>query len=91
MLSAMANQLPDRFTASPDPATVGTGLTIGFSNADLANQTVEVTINNGGEETQSLEIELDKDGNGTATWTVPEWPAVILTHESSQDHAVLIE
>jgi len=35
------------------------------------NTTVTVDIDNGGDLTDTLEIELDAAGNGSASWTVP--------------------
>jgi len=79
---------PDRFTATPDPVSTGSDLTIGFENASLANQDVTIKVFDGND-TDSITIHLDANGQGSATWEVPDTAiTVILSQETSADHTV---
>lgn len=58
--------------------TAGEKIEIGYSNPDRAGETVKIEIDDGAFPTpnvQEVEVQLDSEGNGTAPWTVPEWPA----------------
>lgn len=60
----------------PDRLTVGNSITIGYSDASRAGQTVTVIIDSGQlpePVIQQVQISLDGSGNGTATWNVPNW------------------
>jgi hypothetical protein len=61
-------------TVTPGPLTVGQEVSIQYSNPNMAGQAVDVEINDCmGGPTQVVRMQLDENGNGTATWTVPNW------------------
>lgn len=82
----------DRFTATPDPVAPGGTLRICFTNTALANQTVTITISNGGTQSVSKQIALNNEGYGCIDWVVPAtgWDGIILKEPTSWDHAVLV-
>lgn len=61
---------------NPDPLVAGGVATITYSNPALAEQTVVIDIDNGlrrGTIKTTVTIVLDSNGNGSTTWTVPNW------------------
>ncbi|MCA8958794.1 MAG: hypothetical protein KDC87_22140 [Planctomycetes bacterium] len=60
----------------PGSITVGQEITIGYHNANLANTTVKIEIEDGEGDTSFIEITLDANGNGSTQWTVPNTPAL---------------
>lgn len=76
---------------TPDPVNTGDDLTVKFKNPALANQTITVTARNGSQASETFEIELDANGEGQATFTVPAgWIVVMLQHSSVPDYAVQV-
>lgn len=64
-------------TVNPDTLQAGETATINYSNPEMAGETVTVEVDNGdpvNPETDSVEIPLDANGNGSADWPVPDWP-----------------
>ena len=60
---------------TPDGLTAGSSAEISFSDPSLANQTVLVEIDDGGVISTRFEyvtVQLDSNGNGSGSWTVPE-------------------
>lgn len=63
-------------TVTPDVLNVGDQATISYSNPSLAGQLVTIRIDNGSRSNRietTITIQLDADGKGVATWTVPDW------------------
>ena len=58
---------------SPDSLEAEGQAEIGYSNPSRAGETIIVEIDDGGTQTDSLEIELDANGEGSTTWKVPDW------------------
>jgi transcriptional accessory protein Tex/SPT6 len=61
---------------NPGVLTQGSVATVTYRNPSLAGQTVVITVNNGARPTpqaQTIEIALDENGKGEATWSVPYW------------------
>ena len=72
---AVASGAPS-MSVNPDVLVQGGTATISYSNPKLAGQTIVVDIDNGrprNTQTATIEITLDADGNGCATWAVPAW------------------
>ena len=90
--------MTDLITASPDPVSPGGTLTICFTLATLANQTITLDLNNAlppGDQdrrTSQVQIELNAAGYGCTTWTVPAsgWDGILIQHPDSDDHAVAV-
>jgi hypothetical protein len=64
-----------RFTVTPDGLWAGSTATISYSDPNLAGKTILVEITDCGVPTQQeayVTIQLDANGNGSATWSVPE-------------------
>ena len=83
------NGLIDRFTSEPDPAEAGNDVEICFKNPDLAGTTVTIRISNGqGTEEDTIDIDLDENGEGCKTWPVPAtgWNALLLNEPTSLEH-----
>jgi len=60
----------------PKTLVAGTTVTIGYSDPGRANTSITVDIDNGELPTpnvQHVQIDLDANGNGSATWQVPSW------------------
>ena len=63
-------------TVTPSPLTSGSSATISYSNQSLAGHVVIINVDNGMRHTPltaTIEILLDANGKGTASWTVPPW------------------
>jgi hypothetical protein len=70
-----ATQSPS-MSVSSDVLAAGASVTVSYSNTALAGQTIVVSVDNGmprNTQTASIEIVLDGNGSGSATWTVPSW------------------
>ena len=60
----------------PSVLKTGQSVSIGYSNPSMAGQTVVIEVDNGMRNetrTVSIEIHLDENGRGAASWTVPSW------------------
>lgn len=68
----------------------GEDLEICFDNPALAGTSITVEISNGEGLTESVEITLDTDGHGCATWHVPAtgWEIVNLNSGTSLEHSL---
>lgn len=60
-------------TISPDNLVAGETATVTISGSSRGGQTVTVKIDNGEGDTVDVDVELDENGEGSATWTVAEW------------------
>ncbi len=63
-------------SVNPSVLAQGGTATISYSNRAMAGQTVVVDIDNGmqrNRQTATVEITLDANGFGSATWAVPAW------------------
>ena len=68
-------------------------LVIQYSDPARANQQVTISIDDGGEASDTVEIQLDSQGNGDTEWGVPEeydW-IVYLSDGHGGSHTVLVE
>ncbi|MBL8727991.1 MAG: hypothetical protein JNM25_06145 [Planctomycetes bacterium] len=75
---AQGPQNQPELTVSPDVLTQGSVTTVAYSNPNMAGQTVVITVDNGDRrnpQTTTIEIVLNEDGRGAATWNVPYWTA----------------
>ena len=54
---------------------VGQVVTITYTGG-TPGATITIDMDNAGPKTDSVQITLDSEGNGSATWTVPTWAAV---------------
>lgn len=73
---ALASSLfAQSMTVNPDPTlTAGGQAQIDYTNAGLANQTVQVTITGSGSgQSAVVELQLDSNGHAKKSWTVPHW------------------
>lgn len=67
---------PPELTVNPDVLTQGSVATVAYTNPSRAGQTVLIQVDNGDRHnplTTTIEIVLDEDGHGVATWDVPYW------------------
>jgi len=66
--------------ATPNPVAPGGILTISITGA-TPNATREVTLDNGEGTEAVINIDVDEEGNGSTTWTVPSsgWDLLNLT------------
>ena len=64
-------------TVSPGPLQVGNDATITYCDPAKANQTVVVNIDDGGTNSDQVSIQLDANGCGDTTWTVPSWTVAL--------------
>ena len=87
------NPLPDRFTASPSPVPAGDQLEICFTNPALAGTKVTITLDNGEGQSASVDIDLNSEGYGCTSWTVPStgWDIVKMNQPTSLEHMVVVE
>ena len=70
---ALAAVAPAQGTTVPGPViSAGSNVQVSYSDPGQAGQTVTVDIVNGSGGTSSVEITLDPQGHGTASWPVPE-------------------
>lgn len=63
-------------SVSPIPPSTGSPATVSYSDPSKAGQTITVDVDNGSSrnpETDTIVIELDANGEGSATWQVPDW------------------
>ncbi len=81
--------MPDRFGVG-GIVGVGNSITLTFTNSNLANTTQLVSVSDLSGHSTDLEFTLDSSGVGTLSWTVPNWDLFVLSHSTSQDHAVVI-
>ena len=90
--SAQSTSLPKLDV--PRVLTAGQSATISYSNPSMAGQTVIIEVDNGmRRETQTavIEIHLDADGRGTATWKVPDWfGANFNAPDAGEKHATIV-
>ena len=81
-------------TMTPDPVDPGGEIDICFDGGSaMANDKVKVDLSNGGAEFDEVDIQLDGDGEGCVTWTVPTsgWASVIGTEtETSASDSVAV-
>ena len=78
----------------PATASVGEEITIGYSDASKAGQTVTVQIDNGGYPevvTQEVQIKLDQDGKGSVQWTVPDWIGAAFNAPGAAEQTMAID
>lgn len=87
--------VPDRFKdTTPAVLEPGEQLHIRYSNPDMKNKTITVTIKDVGDEanSDSVTIHTDDQGKGEGTFNPPSgWEGVTLKHPTSQDHVVPID
>lgn len=86
---------PDRFTVTPEPATVGQPVTVCFTDANRPNEHIEILLFNGIEPHttghQGLSYAVYTDSNGVGCFyeaELPEWLAHVVRCEGSADHAI---
>lgn len=63
-------------TVGPGVLAVGKTAKVEYHNPAMAGQTVVIDVDNGLRhrlETDVISIVLDRDGRGSANWTVPKW------------------
>lgn len=73
--------------------TPGEDIEIGYSNPERAGEKVTVEINDGGfpnPKVQKVEIQLDDSGEGSGSWTVPEWVAAHFNAPQAQERTRFI-
>lgn len=83
----------DRFVpgTTQGPVSVGSIITIAFTNASLAGTMITVDLSDGATNSVSVQILLNAEGYGTTTWTVPAWDLVRLSHATSSDHTIAVQ
>lgn len=73
---AAQKSAPPSLTVTESVLTSGGVATICYRNASLANQTIVIDVDNGMRRepiSGMIEIHLDANGVGKATWNVPSW------------------
>ena len=60
-------------TVTPGPLTVGQEADIDYCDPNRANELIDVEIEGCDGEFDTVEIQLDDNGCGDATWEVPDW------------------
>ena len=96
LLCLAAGPAPAKFSVTPDGGLfAGTTATIKYSDPNLAGRTILVEITDGGVLNQQeayVTIQLDANGNGTATWCVPEcgWSQARFTAPEAATIALLV-
>lgn len=80
-------------TVTPSIVSPGDDITITYSNPLKANQTITVELDNGGDETASVEITLDSNGAGSGTWSVPTsgWNVINANAPNAPEANVVVE
>lgn len=66
----MAISVPD------SPLTANTTIDIDVANPGQSGRLITVTMDNGGDGSEDVQIQLDDDGNGTGHWVVANWTSV---------------
>lgn len=80
------------------PGTVvkpGEVVDVAFEDSSRPGQTVTVYISNGEahpfEETVTVDVKLDSQGKGHASWTAPSWDQAIFSGGGAPDIAIFID
>ncbi len=73
VLALAATASAQTLTVTPGPLTVGQEVDIHYCDPDRAGELIIVEIEGCDGESDSVEIELDDNGCGDATWDVPNW------------------
>lgn len=63
-------------SVGPDVLSAGKSATVTYVNPGMAGQTVLIEVDNGmqrGQQTSTIEMQLDACGKGSVSWTVPCW------------------
>jgi hypothetical protein len=63
-------------SVNPDVLQEGGSASVSYSNSALAGQSVVINVTDGrrkNPQTAVIEIVLDSNGNGCASWSVPSW------------------
>lgn len=86
---------PDRFSVTPEPATVGQPVTICYSNPDRPNQWINMKLTNalasGQQGYEELTFSGYTDSNGLVCWAIyefPDWLAHVAKADDSADHPI---
>lgn len=77
-------------TVDPANLTAGATATVCIKNSSHGGTIVDVRIDNGEGQEQTLQVELDADGNGCAEWVVPPWPLANFNYGSCPEVTTLI-
>lgn len=73
------------------PLVGGSPISVKYKDPSKAGETVHVAINDNGSNTTGVDIELDENGEGEVTWTLPStwlWAVFTATGASSVLRAV---
>lgn len=76
LLFAVSVLAQGSISVNPGVLRAGDSATINYSNPNRAGQVVLIEIDNGSRrtpQTATIEIHLDANGNGSASWAVPAW------------------
>lgn len=80
--------LQGTLSVSPGVLTAGDEATIRYSDPAMAGQRIVVTIAKSvgdRREAVTVTITLDADGNGSATWLVPNWDSAVFSAPGAAD------
>jgi hypothetical protein len=55
----------------------GSEVTINYDNPSRPNQSITIEIDSGMGDVQTVVIETDANGSGSAQWTVPSWDGAV--------------
>lgn len=83
---------PDRFTdTNPDPVDADDPLNVVYKNPALANQTIDVELDDGAGDTKTHQLQLDANGRGEFAFTIPAgWAIVNLNAVGSSERTVSV-
>lgn len=82
--------LPNRFHHQPHNPKPGETVECDFTNAELANQEIDVLVRLDGQPHQTIPVQLDANGFGMFEFACPTGTAILLQTATSADHAIVI-
>lgn len=80
------------WVSDPNPGP-GDTITVCLTILVEHDTTQEIVVRNPAtNETVILYVDMDQDGHGCTTWTVPQgWATALLQHPASDDYAIVIQ
>lgn len=92
IIALAATATGQTLTVTPGPLSVGQEASIQYSNPSRAGEEITVEIHDGaGNPPAKVKIQLDENGEGSGTWTVPNWDVAIFEAPEATAEARPIE
>lgn len=77
-------------SVTPTNPQSGQEITVSIKGSSKAGQNVSVAIDDGNANTDTLSVSLDTNGDGSATWTAPNWEFARFNYGSCPQVSVTI-